>query len=142
MVGVGGRIAVTTDRPRALVVLIVVFLLGGIIGSAGSYYWLRTSADSRIRGRESPRSFSPERQRLSDLLQLTRDQQTKVKEIIAESRRQLNALQIERAPKIEAIQSETNRKILAILTEEQQKKFAAFLKETESRRKNSPRRRG
>ncbi len=129
-----------TDRPRALAVLIVVFLLGGIMGSAGSYYWLKRSANPRFRTRENFRSSSPERQRLSEYLQLTPDQQTKFKEIMEESRRQLNALQVERAPRIEAIRSEANRKISAILTEEQQKKFSTFLKEMENRRRNSPRR--
>jgi len=131
-----------TDRPRALAVLIAVFLLGGIIGSAGSYYWLKRSADSRFRARENLRSSYPVRQRLSDLLQLTPDQQTKYKEIMEESRRQLNDLQTERVPKVEAIRAEANRKILAILAEEQQKKFSAFLKETEERRRNSSRRHG
>ena len=29
------------DRPRALAVLIAVFLLGCLAGSAGSYFWLK-----------------------------------------------------------------------------------------------------
>jgi Spy/CpxP family protein refolding chaperone len=131
-----------TNRPRALIVLIAVFLAGGIVGSAGSYYWLRRSEGSRIRVRGNVRAPVQERQRLPELLKLTPDQENRFKEIMAESRRQLDALRAEQAPKIEEIRSETNRKLYAILNGEQQKEFAAFLKEMENRRKRSPRGRG
>jgi uncharacterized membrane protein len=128
-----------TDRPRALAVLVAVFLLGGIIGSAGSFYWLRHTQNARIRARESARPLLSEHQRLPALLKLTPDQEKRFREIMAESRRQLEALRIEQAPKIEAIRSETNRKLSSILNEEQQKKFASFLQNWRRRR---PRGRG
>ena len=130
------------DRPRALAVLIAVFLTGCIVGSGGSYYWLRKSPGSRIRGRENVRGYYPERQRLPELLQLTPDQEKRFEEIMTESRSQLDALRTTEAPKIEAIRSETNRKLSSILNEAQQKKFAAFLREMESRRRRPPRGRG
>jgi len=130
------------NRPRALAVLVAVFLAGCIVGSGGSYYWLRKSPGSRVRGRENVRGYSPERQRLPELLGLTPDQEKRFKEIMAESRRQLDDLRTAEAPKIEAIRSETNRKLASILNEEQQKKFAAFLKEMENRRRRPPRGRG
>ncbi len=131
-----------TDRPRALAVLIAVFLVGCIIGSAGSYYWLRRSQVSQTRNRVDMRPPFAERQRLTELLKLTPDQEKRFQEIMAESRRQLNAIRIEQAPKIEAIRSETNRKLSSILNEEQQKQFNAFRKEMEIRRGRSSHGRG
>ena len=131
-----------TDRPRALAVLIAVFLLGCILGSAGSYFWLRRPLALPIRNGENGPRPMPERQRLSDLLQLSPDQEARYREIMAESRKELNALRIEQTPKIETIRSETNSKFLAILNQEQQEKFAAFLKEMENRRTRAPRTRG
>jgi hypothetical protein len=122
------------DRPRALAVLIAVFLLGGILGSAGTYFWLRKHPGLQIEAQRTNAPSAPGRARRPDLLQLTPDQQARFGEIMTESRKQLDALRIEQIPKIEAIRSETNRRLSSILNEEQRKKFDAFLKEMESRR--------
>jgi hypothetical protein len=132
-----------TDRPRALAVLIAVFLAGCIVGAGGYYFWLKKTAAPAFQGREIDRPpRGPERQRRPDFLQLTPEQQKRFGEIMAESRKQLDALRNEQAPKFDAIRSETNGKLRAILNEEQKKKFEAFLKEMESRREREPRRRG
>jgi uncharacterized membrane protein len=128
-----------TDRPRALAVLIAVFLVGCIIGSAGSFIWMKRPFgpfNQEIRnGSPGP---GQERRRMADLLQLTPEQQTRFREIMAESRRQLFQLQLEQSPKIQTIRNETNRRLLSILNEEQQKKFEGFVKEMENRRGRVP----
>ena len=70
-----------------------------------------------------------------DFLQLTSEQENRFREIIAESRKQLDQLRADEAPKIGAIRAETNRKLKAILNQEQQNKFESFIKEMESRRR-------
>jgi Spy/CpxP family protein refolding chaperone len=75
---------------------------------------------------------------MADLLQLTPEQQTRFRQIMAESRKQLFQLQHEQSPKIQAIRNETNRKLIAILNQEQQKRFESFLKEMESWRRRGP----
>jgi len=129
-----------TDRRRALAVLIAVFLLGCILGSAGSYLWLRKSSpDLRDRAQRNGPRPPAGRQSFQELLQLTPEQDARFKQIMAESRKQLDALQGERIAKIEAIRSETNRELSSILGAEQQKKFDAFLKEIAKERRHQPR---
>jgi DNA anti-recombination protein RmuC len=70
---------------------------------------------------------------MTELLQLTSEQETRFRQIMAESRKQLSQLQHEQAPKIEAIRAETNRKLTAILNAEQQEKFESFVKEIRRR---------
>jgi len=145
-----------TDRPRALAVLIAVFLLGCVLGSAGSYMWFRSRPVVEPRmTRGGQRGGSP-MARLTELLKLTPEQDAKRREIMAESFKELNKLRAiqepkveplfhqleelrkEQEPQIDALLSGTNRKIMAILNPEQQKKFADFLKDAENRRRRGP----
>jgi len=128
-----------TDRPRALAVLISVFLVGCILGTVGSFVWMkRPFGPFNQEIRNGPPGPGQERRRMADLLQLTPEQQTRFREIMAESRKQLFQLQLEQSPKIQSIRNETNRKLVAILNEEQQKRFESFLKEMESLRRRGP----
>ncbi len=145
-----------TDRPRALAVLITVFLLGCIVGSAGFYYWFgksRGTPDVPVaNGRGGPPQL-PERPKLPEILQLTPEQEERFREIMLESRKQTEPLMIERqemehqlrakqGPKINEIWAETNRKFMALLNEEQKAKYDAFLKERDSMKRRPPRGRG
>ena len=145
-----------TDRPRALAVLLAVFLVGCIAGSAGSYYWLKKDTTVQNHRREDGIPGLQGRHRWQGFLhslQLTPEQDARFKEIMMESfkqmeplrkqgeplRRQLNATMEEQIPKLEAIRTETNRKISVILNPEQKKKFEAFLKESEEMERRPPR---
>jgi uncharacterized membrane protein len=134
-----------TDRPRALIVLIAVFLLGGIVGTGGTYLWMKKSpAPERVEMPGRRPGPSQGRPRMQELLQLTPEQESQFGKIMAESRRQMEALRAEQQPKIEAVLSErqpkmeaiiadTNRKVMAILNKDQQKKFESMWKEMNSR---------
>ena len=128
-----------TDRPRALAVLIAVFLAGCIAGSTGSYYWLKHDMNAWNQHRESGPPGPQGRQRLPELLKLTPEQDTRFREIMTESRKQLDALRAEQIPRIDVIRADTNRKISAVLNPEQQQKFDALLKEWDNLRKRPPR---
>lgn len=78
--------------------------------------------------------------RLVERLQLSPDQEIRVREILAESRKELEAVRAESAPKSAAIRADMNRKISAILNDEQKRKFGEFHKEMESRRERMRRR--
>lgn len=138
-----------TDRPRALAVLIAVFLLGGIIGSGGTYWWTKKyqAAGTVQNRRPGPR---PERPRWREVLQLTPEQAEQFEKIMAESRKQMQSVRAEQEPKIQrlfseqgprldAIIAETNKKLMAMLDKDQQKKFESLLKEMNSRRGRLPR---
>jgi hypothetical protein len=142
-----------TDRPRALAVLITVFLLGCIIGSAGFYYWFEKKPNIPVANGRNGLPPGPPRQSLPELLQLTPDQEKRYREIMSEAHKQHESLRreqeemwdklrAEQAPKIKEIWAETNRKFSAILNEEQKERFDAFLKEMEAMRKRPPRGRG
>lgn len=129
-----------TDRPRALIVLIAVFLLGCLSGVLGGYIWSkRSAAEPPPMMRDGRQARGPGRQRMPNFLSLTPEQERRFREIMEESRRKLMELQKEQMPKVEAIRNETNRKFLEILDEEQRRKFEAFLKEWENRRERGPR---
>lgn len=133
------------DRPRAIAVLVAVFLAGCILGSAGSYSWMRWQQEPRSEqpaDGSSSRRQQQERWHLPTLLQLTPEQHARYSEIMAESRRELEGLRSEQAPKIREIIVKTNRRISEILTEEQRKKFDDFIREIEYSRKRTPGRRG
>jgi len=149
-----GRKFGVKDRPRALIVLIVVFLLGCLAGSAGSYYWFkksieagRRSSDFRegaVKDGSRPR---PEPPNFKQILDLTPEQDARLKEIVAESRKQMaefrkqtDAFHSEQDNKIKTVISEMTGKINAILNEEQKKKFAAWQKDFENKRRPSRRR--
>jgi Spy/CpxP family protein refolding chaperone len=162
MAGTGGKIAVT-NRPRALAVLIAVFLVGCLAGASGSYYWLKKEVDVRNRHRDEGPPGPQGRQRWMQLLhslQLTSEQDAQFKEIMTESRKQVDPLWKQQEPllkqmdplrkqldvmrdaqfdKLDAIRAETNRKLLAILNPEQKKLFEAFLKESQEMRRRPPR---
>jgi hypothetical protein len=115
------------DRVRALLVLMGVFILGCILGAAGSHFWfkkyIQPVSGMRADGPPPPHG----RTRLPELLEMTPDQEKRFGEIMQESRRKLDTLQVEQRPKIEAVLEETNRQIASILNEKQQKKYQEFL---------------
>ncbi len=132
-----------TDRPRALIILVAVFLLGCITGAGGSYFWLKKSTIPAMpQMGNAPSGHGQGRQRMPELFQLSPEQEARFREIMAESRRKLAELQNEQRPKIESIRSETDRKLHDILNEEQRKKFDSYLKEMQNRRGREPRGRG
>jgi Spy/CpxP family protein refolding chaperone len=143
------------DRPRAFVILIAVFLVGCLAGSAGSYFWLKRSlhsdrrppdfGDNAIRNGPPAR---PEPPNFKAILDLTPEQDARFKEItteyrkqMAEFRKQTDSFHFEQDTKIRAILTEMNRKLSSILSEEQKKKFEAWQKEFENTRRRPPRRR-
>jgi hypothetical protein len=140
------------DRPRALAVLISVFFLGCILGSGGSYLWLRKSLNRERRdfqGQDFRRGPGPGPQSFQAMLSLSDEQEKKFMQILYDSRRQIDAVRAQYQPEIEntlakqwpqiqAIMTATNGKLMSILNEEQKKEFESFLKEQENRRRHGP----
>jgi len=124
-----------SNRARALISLIAVFLLGCLVGGGGLYTWQKRvqpvgkSSPPARRGPDGPRSFA-------ETLKLTPQQQDQFKQIFEDSRRQIDALRAEMEPKFHAVQIQTNQRILASLNEEQKKKFEQMSKEMEARRES------
>lgn len=134
------------NRPRALAVLIAVFLIGIMIGVAGSYLWLKPSSEvSRsFEGKRPP----PPRDPWPDLpeFNLTSEQEEKLKPIWKETREKLEALEremhkklVEGEKKRQEIMAENDRRVRAILNEEQKGKFDPWIEQVRKWRERSSR---
>jgi hypothetical protein len=145
-----------TDRPRALAVLIAVFLLGGILGAGGTYWSMMRSQSSRKAAAQEHRpARGPGGPPIQELLNLTpaqeeafgrimmesrkqieelrAQQQPKLDAIFAQQRPKLDAIFAQQQPKMDAILADTNRKVMGMLNEDQQKKFQSMWKEMNNR---------
>ena len=138
------------DRPRALAVLVAIFLIGIIVGTAGSYFWFKPSVevDRPVDNRRPP---SPKIQALPRFpnLDLTSEQKEQFGEIAKETREEIKALEKEQRKneadlfaKRNSILEEHNSKIRSILNEEQIVKFDDFLEKSRDWWQRTPRRMG
>jgi hypothetical protein len=122
-----------SDRLRALTVLVAVFLLGCMVGATCFLVWGGKVVAARgSRGEPFSRGDRP--MRLVERLQLSPDQEAVVRTILAESRKQMDAVRAESTPRTAVIRADMDKKISAVLNDEQKKKFDEFRKEMESRR--------
>lgn len=86
------------------------------------------------------RSFTRERsprdrfEQMSEQLQLTTDQKTKVQEIFTDTREQLRAVRRESEPKVNEIRRQADGRLQTVLTPEQWQKFQSIRGEFRPRR--------
>jgi len=73
-------------------------------------------------------------EQVSERLQLSADQKTKVQQIFSDTRDQLRALRKESEPKVADIRRQADEKLQQVLTPEQWKKFQAMKDEVRQRR--------
>jgi len=129
------------NRPRALAVLISVFLSGCIVGAAGSYFLIKSKpalvfsgfVGGASYGRSSEGSRLP---RLLEQLKMNPEQEKQFNKIMEDWRNQINSLRTAQFARFEETRSESNKKIAAILNEEQRKEFELYLKKMEDERRN------
>jgi Spy/CpxP family protein refolding chaperone len=134
-----------TDRMRALAVLVAMFLAGCALGAAGSYYWLSRVDSSTQTLQPQPQPQPPmmrdpgNNRRIAEILQLTPEQDSRFREIMADSRKEIEAIRSEELPKIQSAQAEMNRRISELLTEEQRKKFEDYMNNSRQDRRGGRR---
>lgn len=120
-------------RLKILLVLLGVFILGGVTGaSLDSLYRTRGRSDSRQgrdrRGRED--MFEHMRRDLN----LSEQQATEIRAILDQTRNDYRALRTEVRPRYDAVRQQARTRIRALLTPEQQKLFDARAAERDARR--------
>jgi len=76
---------------------------------------------------------------LSERLQLTPDQKTKVQEIFGDTREQLRALRRESEPKVEEIRRQADGRLQTVLTSAQWQQFQKLRDERDRRGRGGPR---
>ncbi|MBN2317715.1 MAG: hypothetical protein JXR49_01490 [Acidobacteria bacterium] len=121
-----------TSRKNAVAVLVAVLLTGCLLGASGAWLWKQQSQSPvDLTGRYSQHDHST---RIFDKLQITQEQETQLREILEESRREINACREELQGKMDDIRTDTNAKIAAILDENQKSIFESIIKEAELQR--------
>lgn len=120
------------ERPRAIAVLIAVFLLGCILGSGGSYFYFKKYSKPPMISREGGPPPPHGLRKWPEILKMTPEQDARFKEIMQESRKKLDALSMQQGQKIQSILAETNKKISSILDEKQREKFQELLRDIEN----------
>ena len=113
----------SNTRTAAVVVVIVAFVAGILVGVAGDHLYLIRS------GRLFPRHashFAADRlaERLGHQLQLTPPQKTQVQQIIERHRAKIDAMMSNVRPQVRQELDATNAEIEKILTPDQRTKFA------------------
>lgn len=123
-----------TTRLKILLVLLVVFILGGVTGaSLASIYRLRGDSQEGVRGRGGNREDKIFQRMRSDL-NLTEQQATEIRAILDQTRNEYRALRTEVRPRYDAVRQQARTRIRALLTPEQQKLFDARAAERDARR--------
>ena len=138
------------NRPRALAVLIAVFLIGILLGAGGSYVWMKPATvagkpadDKRPSPPNGPQPKMPE-------FNLTQEQLAKMKPVWEETAKKIRALIDEQRAsesvvnkKIDEIIAENDRQIRPFLDEKQKALFDPWVEKTrEWRKRGRPRRMG
>lgn len=80
--------------------------------------------------------------RLANRLQLSKEQETQLQDILEDSRRQIDIGRVEWESKLQIIRAKTNERIAAILNDEQRKQFQQILIEAKSRGRSANQGRG
>jgi Spy/CpxP family protein refolding chaperone len=121
-----------TTRLKIWLVVIGVFVLGGVTGAAlDSVYRLRASGQQALRG---PHSYERRFEQMKRDLGLTDQQATEIHTVLEETRNEYRQLREKCRPQYDAARSAARARIRALLTPEQQQKFDARTAERDARR--------
>ncbi len=120
------------SRLKTWVVLVVVFVLGGITGAgiAGVY---RSNTSASLRGSHT-RDRQAMFEKMRNDLSLTEEQSKEMRKVLDETGNEFRALRNELRPKYEGLRLKTRGRMRALLTAEQQQKFDALMAEIDARR--------
>ena len=121
-----------TSRKNAVAVLAAVLLIGCLLGASGAWLWNRQpQSPIDLTDRYSRHDYSSG---LIDRLQISSEQETQLREILEDSRRQINACREELQEKMDDIRADTNARIADILDEDQKSTFESLIREAEAQR--------
>ena len=122
-----------TTRLKIWLVVIGVFLLGGVTGAAlDSVYRLRASGGGH--GMRGPRNTEKRFEEMKRDLSLTDQQATEIRAILDETRNEYRQLREKCRPQYDAARAAARTRIRALLNPEQQQKFDAKTAERDARR--------
>lgn len=113
-------------KTQAWMLMLVVFLLGGVTGASVDRFWFLKGQNSPpVRhGERGPRR--PPVESLKEELNLTEEQTAAVKTIFADMRKDFPPSKFNECPGVKESREKSRARIRAILTPEQQKKYDEF----------------
>ncbi|HEY0098888.1 MAG TPA: hypothetical protein VGB76_08030 [Pyrinomonadaceae bacterium] len=121
-------------RLKILLVLLGVFILGGVTGaSLDSLYRLRGRSHEGRQGR-GHRGRDDMFEKMRRDLNLSEQQATEIRAILDQTRNDYRALRTEVRPRYDAVRQQARTRIRALLTPEQQKRFDERAAERDARR--------
>lgn len=126
-----------TTRLKILLVLLGVFLLGGVTGaSLASFYRLRNDRAGERQDRRGGRGNREDKifEGMRRDLNLTEQQATEIRAILDQTHNDYRALRAEVRPRYDTVRQNARTRIRALLTPEQQKLFDAKAAERDARR--------
>lgn len=124
-----------TTRIKVWLVVIGVFLLGGVTGAAlTSVYRMKASERQEMRGRRNGKGDGLERMKRD--LNLSDSQATEIRAILDQTRNEYRALREECRPRYDAVRQSARSRIRALLAPDQQQRFDALAAERDARRKD------
>ncbi len=123
------------SRTGAALVLVGIFLLGGITGAV-SYSLYRTHVEASAPKRPARSSPHEIAQELAEGLNLDASQKEKLKTIIGQSRERFRAISLQVRPQYEVIRQETREQMRQILREDQKARFEEIIREIDAKHKN------
>ena len=116
---------VSKNRWQVRIAALLIFVLGFAAGILALNVY-RTLARGERRGDRF--------EQMSEKLQLTDDQKTKVQEIFSDTREQLRALRRESEPRVDEIRRQADGRLQTVLSPEQWQKFQSLRDEMRPRR--------
>jgi hypothetical protein len=110
-----------TSRHKAQLIIMTAFILGVAVGASGQYLLSRQSAPRR------PPSVAEATDELTRVLKLDQSQQSRVRQILGESRQQSHQQQL-------TIRDNTRKRIHDLLSAEQQTSYDQWTKDLDAKR--------
>lgn len=120
----------TRTRLKMWLLLLGVFVLGAVTGSALTGLYRSRASGPEARERAMHERFENMRRELN----LTDEQTTAVRAIIDETRNEYRALRAELRPRFEEPRQKARTRIRALLTPDQQKNFDAMIAQQDAQR--------
>ena len=116
---------------RAVLYLVLVFLLGAVVGGLATQWASRRGwASERSDHRRDPRGAL---EWLNRELKLSPEQRSQVESILDETGQAYRAIRQRTRPEYEAVRHQGREKIRALLSEEQRGRFEALVREIDAR---------
>ena len=113
-----------TSRNNVIAAIIAVLLIGCLVGASGFWLWEKRAQNAlNFSDGHSQYDYSI---RIFDRLNVTSEQEAKIKEILEESRQEILAGRTELQDRMDSIRIETNEKIARILNEDSTRQSRPF----------------